>query len=201
MPKPKITAELLQRVIAREQAAWNEFFGIMTPIFHARIVRVLRRQTRPEIVMELCQDTYVALLDNDGRLAKTWLPTGGESFENFAGRVAQQRALEYLRKERRRREEFLLDNDGNECVEPMTDSSRNPYRLVASQELTEIIFEKAQSRLDKVGQTMLQLLFVEERSVSEVCIIRNMNAAAVYKWRSRIGRLLEEIAHEVGGGE
>jgi len=199
MTKAKVTKELLERAIASERRAVRKIVAILTPIFQWRIGRILLRSgegTRPDME-DLCQDTFVALLAENGRIARSWEPTRGLSFENFAGLIAEQGAIEFVRKKRER----LLADDLDERLEPALDSSRTPERLVASTELFEVVRRVLREELSELGRQLLDLLFVEQREVAEVCALLDMKPDAVYAWRSRLGRRIEEIAASVGGAE
>ncbi len=201
MAKAKVTTELLERAIAREPQAVRALVAILTPIFQVRIGRVLLRSgdgARRDME-DLCQDTFVALLDDDGRLARSWKPTGGLSFENFSGLIAEQKGIEFVRK---RKEELLPHDDGpGEGLEPALDSSRTPERIVASTELFEVVLRVLREELSELGRKLLDLLFVEQREVAEVSALLSMKEDAVYAWRSRLGRRIEEIAAAMGGAE
>lgn len=199
MAKAMITPELLERAIAREPRAVREFVAILTPIFWWRIGRVLLadRGASRQDTADLCQDTFVALLQDDGRLVRAWDPARGSSFENFSGRIAEQRALRYLT---RTREEF---HDAASCddLEPVVDSSRTPDRIAASRDLLRKVFDILRKDLSDLGRNMFELLFVEERTVAEVCILMKMEADAVYAWRSRLARCIQQIINTMGGAE
>ena len=198
MAKAKITLQLLERAIARDSAAVAQFVAILTPIFMYRIGRVLLRSrlaSRAEI-QDLCQDTFVALLIDDGRLARSWDPTRGLSFEGFSGLVAEQGALAFLRK---RREELIGGDGAPDELEPATDSSRSPERLAMSRQLVARVYDVLTAELSDQGNRVFALLFLEEREVDEVCRIMQMKKSAVYQWRSRLAFRIHEIAQALGG--
>ncbi|MBK9258246.1 MAG: sigma-70 family RNA polymerase sigma factor [Polyangiaceae bacterium] len=199
MCKARVTRALLERAIAREPQAVREFVAVLEPIFRVRIGRVLLRagDASRRDIEDLCQDTFVSLLRDGGRLARSWDPTRG-SFENFSALIAKQRAIEELRK---RREELLHDDGQCDVSEPALDSSRMPERIAASREMLRKVFDILRAELSEHGSRLFQLLFVEDREVTEVCALMNMQKDAVYAWRSRLGRRIEEIAATMGGAE
>ncbi|HRI68545.1 MAG TPA: sigma factor [Polyangium sp.] len=194
-----ITAELLERTIARDPRAVREFVAVLTPIFWARIGRVLvaNGNASRNDAADLCQDTFVALLQDDCRLVRSWDPARS-SFENFSGLIAEQRAIEKMRK---RKEEILDEETPWEDLGLGVDSSRAPDRLASSREIVRKSFDTLNDELSELGRKLLELLFVEEREVTDVCDLLKMEKEAVYAWRSRLGRRLQQIAATIGGGE
>lgn len=197
MARVKITAELVEHAIAGDTEAVHVLIQTLTPLFLYRIGRVLfRKGVRSRNVIEdVCQDTFVALLVNDGHLLRAWDPLRGMSFENYSGLIAKRIALNYVRQMKGR----AFDNDGNYGhLEPAADSSRTPERLAMSRQVLERIFEVLKAELSTLGQRLFELLFIEARDPDEVCAIMNMKKGAVYVWRSRLGLRIEEIAATLG---
>jgi RNA polymerase sigma-70 factor (ECF subfamily) len=200
MTTTKVTRELLTRVIAREPKAMREFVRLLEPVFRVRIAKVLLAagDASRRDVEDLCQDTFVALLVDDGRLARLWDPASGLSFENYAGLKARHLAIDYVRK---KRDVLWLDDEPCESLEPKVDSCLSPERVVVTNDFLSKVFEKLRAELSEFGRKILELLFVENREVAEVCRIMGMTAESVYAWRSRLGRRIEEIAAAMGAAE
>lgn len=68
---------------------------------------------------------------------------------------------------------------------------------MASTEALGVVLRAVRDRLSARGLSLFQSLFVEGRSIEEVAAANGMSVAAVYAWRSRLGRLVESIAGEV----
>ena len=200
MTKGKVTKELLERAIAGEPQAVRTFVAILEPIFRVRIGRVLLLAGDASLrdVDDLCQDTFVSLLVNDGKLARSWIPSGGLSFENYSGLIAKQRTIAHLRK---KREELSHEDELCELLEPSIDSSRGPERLVETQEFRWKVFAVLLDELSVDGRKLFELLFIDECEVEEVCALMEMEPDAVYARRSRLRRRIKEIASTMGGSE
>jgi len=195
----KVSPELLERAIARHPQAVRELLGVLAPVLQARVARVLiERGAGYHVVrqetLDLVQYAYLCLLENDGHLLRSWDPTRGMSFENYCGLIAEQRASQILRSRSRRP---WSDNP----VDPEAGSgvvrSDNPERSAESKEALQVIFARMRAELTDLGLQLFEKLFVEELSVAEVCVEMNMTESAVYAWRSRLGRRIEQIAREV----
>lgn len=199
---PAMTSSLVQDAVSRDPRALRQMVDALTPVIRARALRVLRRrglgrrQDLEDEVLDLTQQVFVALLTGDGRLLRSWDPARGLSLQNFVGLVAEQVAAAALRGRGggRRRDEPVPPED---LEGSGADSSRSPERLVASQEMITAVFAAARARLSGQGLALFEWLFVEGRTVDEVCADARMSADAVYAWRSRLGRLVQSIAVEL----
>jgi RNA polymerase sigma-70 factor (ECF subfamily) len=196
-----ITPDLLARAIAGERRAVHELLCAITPIIQARIARVLLRRgaarshdVRQE-VLDLTQQVYVTLFDNSSRMLRAWDPARGMSLENYVGLIAEQQAIARHRgQEARLWHDLSLEGDD---LDRSADSSRTPERIAASRELLGAIHERVRAKLTERGAELFHMLYIEGRSLDEVCSEMEMSANAVYAWRSRMGRLVEQIAGEI----
>ena len=84
-----------------------------------------------------------------------------------------------------------------EDLDAAAESERGPERIAASKEALAAVLEALRARLSDQGLAMFQWLYVEERSVDEVCALAETSESAVYAWRSRLGKLVRQIAGEV----
>ncbi|MCC6555981.1 MAG: sigma-70 family RNA polymerase sigma factor [Polyangiaceae bacterium] len=193
------TPAMIRRAIARDPQAVRALVDALTPVIRARTARVLRRRgyrrdVRQEL-LDLTQQVFLALLADGGCLLRSWDPARGLSVVNFVGLVAEQITAAALRGSRGRglHEELVAPEELDREVE----SSRSPERIVASTEALGVVLRAVRDRLSARGLSLFQSLFVEGRSIEEVAAANGMSVAAVYAWRSRLGRLVESIAGEV----
>jgi RNA polymerase sigma factor (sigma-70 family) len=190
---------LLERAIAREPRAVRELLGVLTPIIRARVGRVLlrrgagrHRDIRQE-VLDLSQQVFVALLEDNGQRLRSWDPARGMSIENFVGLIAEQQAAATFRNQGIWRYPPTEVDDLDDSI----DSSRTPERITASKEALSTILSSVHAKLSERGVQLFHMLFIEERSIEEVCSVMEMNADAVYQWRTRLRRLVKQVASEV----
>jgi RNA polymerase sigma factor (sigma-70 family) len=197
MTKTKVTEELLVRVCAWEPKAVEKFVEILEPVCRARINKVLLRagDASRRDVDDLCQVTWIALLMNGGRLARKWSSTKGMSFENYAGFKAEHLAKDFVR---RKKEVLWRDDEPCASLEPRLDSSRTPDRVVETSDFMQKVLGVLHAELSGSAREIFWLLFVERCDVDEVCVKMKMKPDAVYAWRSRLGRRIEEIAATMG---
>lgn len=198
---PATTPPLLQRALAGDRRAVRELIAELSPVIQARAGRMLARRplTRSrdirQEVLDLTQHVFVDLFRDDARLLRSWDPERGLSLPNFVGMIAEQRVLAVLRN--RNKNPFRDEPTAPEDLDVGADSARGPERIAASKEALATVLDALRGRLSDQGLAMFHWLFVEGRSVEEVCALADTSADAVYAWRSRIGKLARQLAHEV----
>lgn len=197
-----LQTSLVKAALAQDQAALRELVAILTPIIQSRVARQLMvrrassapgRDVRQE-VEDLCQDVFVTLFAEDGRVLRTWDVERGLSLHNFVGLVAERQVVSILRSGRRSpwKEDPTLtaDLDG---LSPLPD----PEEKAAGREEIGLLFERLQEALSPLGMRLFQLLFIEELEVEEISRRINMKADAIYAWRSRLRRLCGQVLGEI----
>lgn len=198
---PAITPPLLQRALAGDRRAVRELIAELSPVIQARAGRLLARRplTRSrdirQEVLDLTQHVFVDLFRDDARLLRSWDPERGLSLANFVGMIAEQRVLAVLRN--RNKNPFRDEPTAPEDLDVGADSARGPERIAASKEALATVLDALRGRLSDQGLAMFHWLFVEGRSVEEVCALADTSADAVYAWRSRIGKLARQLAHDI----
>ncbi|MEZ4472066.1 MAG: sigma-70 family RNA polymerase sigma factor [bacterium] len=198
-----LARSLVERALAGELSAVRRLVAALTPVIQARVARILMRcragargrEIRQE-VEDLSQEVFVALLENDGRVLRSWDPDRGMSLQNFAGLVAERQAISILRSGRRSpwTEDPTLstDLDAGRTSRPPTPEGR-----VAGREFYDELLDRVRQALSPKGLQLFELIVLEERSVEEVCAEVGMTTDAVYAWRSRLMKLLRKLRADI----
>jgi DNA-directed RNA polymerase specialized sigma24 family protein len=198
------TPELVHAALSGDRAAVRALCASLAPLVQARVAKALLRRRRAGVrrtvrdeVLDLTQEVFVALFERDGRLLRAWDPARGLSLANFVGLIAEREVASILRSGVR--SPFTLDDAlSEEALEPL----QAPVGVeadVASRETLEKLLDALRARLSPLGLQMFRLLFVEERTVDEICEAMHMRPDAVYAWRSRLTRLAVQIEREFAG--
>lgn len=195
MSRRVVHERLLEDALAGEDRAVRDLVETLTPVIQARVARTLlaRGQRRARALLEdLVQEIFLTLLEDDGRVLRSWEPERGMSLENFVGLVATRRTVSYLRSGRRVgwRENPTLDDedaDGPVGPVPVTDDP-GPEERVESRDTLRRLLDRMREDLSPQGWQLFDLLYVRERSVERVCAETGLSADAVYAWRSRLRR-------------
>jgi RNA polymerase sigma-70 factor (ECF subfamily) len=189
---------IIAAALAGDRHAVERVVAALKPVIHARVTRVLLccslgRNVRQE-VEDFSQGVFLSLFANSWRELRRWDPERGASLENFVGLVAKRHVISILRS--RRQNPFTLETVDPDDPEPPGDAPDPLRRLVASEE-QELLFERLRKRVTPLGWQMFHLLYVEELSVPEVMAKTEMSSDAVYAWRSRLGRLVDQLRREL----
>ncbi len=197
-----MSVALIRRAVARDREATVDLVGQLSPIIQARAARALLRRrgsaggrdARQEI-NDLTQHVLMILFAEEGRALLRWDPEGGASLANFVGVIAEREIASILRS--RRRSPWGEEPTEAGDLDEITRADPGHEERAISRDLLRIALDRARSRLSERGLEMFYWILVDGRSVEEICELAGMKADAVYAWRSRLARLLREIAEEV----
>lgn len=195
-------ATLLRRALTREPGALDALIRRMGPIVHVRVARKVARRraeargrdTRAD-VEDLVQEVFAALFANDAKALRAWDPARGLSFDNFVGLLAEREVASILRSGRRNpwTEDPTLDT----TLHALDDGGPTPESRVTSKQRLDHLLERLHERLSPLGRQYFDLLYVQERSVSEIAEQTASTPDAIYAWRSRLKRLLGQLSNEL----
>jgi len=195
-------AELVARAIAGDEAALARLVDRLTPVIQARVARTLvlsggaaRRGDVRQQVEDLCQEVFMLLFADGGRVLKSWEPERGLSFDNFVGLVARRRALSFARSGRggRRAEDPAPDAELERAA-----PESGPERAAVGREQLRLLLRRLEEELSPLGWHLFHLLLVEQRPVEEVERSTRMSRDALYAWRSRLRRRARRLVEEIG---
>ncbi len=191
-------SRLVRDALAGDQDALTRLVALLTPVIQSRVVRMLlarRRRVYPE-KEDLTQDIFLYLFSRDAHVLRSWEAEMGLSLENFVGFVSERYVMSFLRSGKRNRwkEEPVPDEDlDGTSLDP------GPEEVTASREELRLLLERMWETLSPRGRHVFELLFIEERSVTETMEAAGLSADAVYAWRSRLRRLARELLDELSG--
>lgn len=192
----------MAQALAGDEPALKGLVDLLTPVIQARVARVVLagrpatggRPVRPQ-VEDLTQEVFLVLFADGGRVLRSWRPELGLSLENFAGLVAQRRAVSWLRGGKRSqwREDPTLD----EGAAPEPAGADDVEREAASREELRLLLGRLREELSPLGWSLFEELLVAERPVEEVERRTGMSRDALYAWRSRLRRLARRLLGEL----
>jgi RNA polymerase sigma-70 factor (ECF subfamily) len=199
-PQASIDRELVAAALDGQRAAVARLVARLTPVIQARVARcVLRYKPRSgqvrQDVDDLAQDVFMRLFEQRGRVLSSWDPARGLSLENFAGLVAERLAISSLRTGKRN--PWREDEADEEALAAVPSAEAGPAEEVASADFMGRLHERLRETLTPLGLHLFNLLYVEERSVDEVCAATKLSADAVYAWRSRLRRTAQGLCQQL----
>jgi RNA polymerase sigma-70 factor (ECF subfamily) len=190
----------LERALAGDEPALGELVALLTPVVQARVARTLLRfrPARPAAVRQqvedLTQEIFLLLFADGARVLRGWDPERGLSLRNFVGYVTERQALSILRTARHNpwTEEPTLPEDLDGA-----DPDADPGRRATSRDLLRRLLRRLEERLSPLGRHLFELIYLRERSVSEVEAATGLSSEAVYAWRSRLRKLARQLRAEL----
>ncbi|MCP3963702.1 MAG: hypothetical protein GY719_38185 [bacterium] len=196
----QLTRADVTRALSGDEAALSRLVDQLTPVIQGRGAgMVLGRSAAAgarlrQEVEDLVQEVFLALFSDGARVLLSWDPARGMSLKSFVRLVAERKAISILRSGRKnpRLEEPTSPEDLDDVC-PRAGSER----LVASRELLADLLERLEAELSPLGWRLFRWLFVEERSVAQICREADLSADAVYAWRSRLRRLAHRLRREI----
>lgn len=201
-PSNDRAADLVSRALAGDESALARLVDRLTPVIQARVARALLCCRPPDLrgnvrsqVEDLCQEVFLTLFRDGGRVLRSWEPERGLSLDNFVGLIARRRALSFLRGGRggARAEEPAPDGE----LERATPEG-GPELGAASREQLRLLLQRLQEEVSPLGWHLFRLLLVEERPLEEVQRSTRMSRDALYAWRSRLRRHARRLFDEIG---
>lgn len=139
------------------------------------------------------------LLEDDGRILRSWRPEAGATLEGYVGLVAERRTVSTARSGRRsgHREDAVSPEQLAELEKPHTGLGRH----VEYRDRLDRVVEELRLRTSEQGYEMFVRLFVEEREVEWFVTEQKMTRDAVYAWRSRLSKLARRIDREISSDD
>lgn len=199
---PPVNPELVERALAKDQAALARLLDVIIPALYLRIAYVLRRRAaaargrnvRQELD-DIAQDVLLRLFADQGKILRGWDPERGLSLERFVGLVAERHIASQLRSQRR--SPWTEDPTMAELLSEHEDAAPNVESRLASRELCELILDRLRARLSPLALHLFYALIVEGRDLEEVAAETKLPKRAMYNWKYRLLRAVQEIADEL----
>lgn len=140
----------------------------------------------------MTQDVLLSLFESGGRALRAWNPERGLSLERFVGLLAHHQVISILRRGRTSpwREE---PTDGDD-LERISVGVITPEAIVGSRERLSRLLDDLRENLSPRGLELFQRLIVDGEDIEEVVATTGLSRDALYQWKSRILRLIRQLA-------
>jgi RNA polymerase sigma-70 factor (ECF subfamily) len=182
---------LVAQVLSGDRRLTDRLVARLEPVIRARVLRTVARRPswRTQRALQELDDIVQCVLErlfrDRGRLLAAWQPERGLSLWSFVALVSEREAGMFLRSGRRNpfREDAVCD----ELLELQALDQR-ATRTLEARDLLRAVAGRLRRELGTKGRRVLELLFIEARSLEEVAHTMSLSHAAVYAWRTRIVR-------------
>ena len=190
--------ELIGRALARDPGAVRALVDLLSPVIERRVAAALWRRApgrdiRPE-VQDITQDVFVSLFAGGGKALRAWDPARGMSLPSFAGLLAQHQVSSILRTGRAH--PWRDEPTENATLERIADVGPAPEAVVGSREQMTRLLARVRERLSPRGLELFQRLVIDEEPLEQLAASTGMTRDALYQWRSRLAKLVREVAAE-----
>ncbi|MCA9528483.1 MAG: sigma-70 family RNA polymerase sigma factor [Myxococcales bacterium] len=188
----------VERALSGDRVAAHALMAALMPAIQRRVNAALlrragARQGRPlrQELLDLTQEVFVALFENDGRALRRWDPAGGASLTTWVSRVADHQVASILRSGKR--SPFTETPVESTTLELTSEPSASVHGRVSGRQQLGRLLDQLRAAISPLGYELFVDLFVDERDVDEICAARSMSPNAVYVWRNRLRRAAQEI--------
>lgn len=194
---------LVRRAIEGDAAAMRALVRVLRPAVQAEVAWTLQRfaphgrgrDPRQELA-DMVQEVFLSFIENDGRILRAWDPVRGRSLQSFVRLVARHQVVSVLRSNRRC--PWTEDPTPIELMD--LEPAPSPEARVADADEVRQVVGLLREELSTRSMLMFQGLYVEERTVDEVCQEFGLSKDALYAWRSRMKRKLQKVMRRIGSG-
>ncbi|MBV1859661.1 MAG: hypothetical protein KUG77_14705 [Nannocystaceae bacterium] len=192
-----VSPEQIQQGCQGDREELARVVEYLLPVLRVEVAVTLQRRGRlhsrdaRQDVDDFVQDILVHLLSEQGRVLRRWAPARGRSLSSFVRLVARHRISRSLGGFR-----------GNPWSSQPTEagqldaSDSSPSRRIESRVQLTTVLDRIHSQLNERGVRLFHLLYVEQRSVAEVCELEGMSRAALDQWNARLRKLARRITNE-----
>lgn len=173
---------LIERARDGDQAAFEELLArYEKPVYH----QALRLLSNPEDAADVTQEVFLKVWRN--------LPSfrGESGFSTWLYRLTDNAAIDLLRREKKRRGDGSLDDDGQGWDAALADPAPTPHQAAEREELRQSVAE-ALSRLSQEHRRVLVLREINGLSYDEIGRLLDLTPGTV---KSRIARARLSLAN------
>ena len=203
---PSELQAMLKAGFAGDADVMTAIVAELTPIIQMRVAHTLMRRSvgargrnlRAD-VEDMVQDVFAALLAKDGKALKAWDPQKGLSLPRFVSFLAEREVAMRLRSGKRN--PWTEDPTTSSSLEHMAGAAASPAERLESQELLVKVVDRLRERLNPQGRLYFQRLYIEEQSIQKVAQELGTTPRALYSWRNRLMKIVQEIKAQLASEE
>ncbi len=194
-----VTPQEIRRACEGDRQRLGQLVNALLPVLRVEVAVALQRRGRlqnrdaRQDVDDLVQSIVVHLLSEQGKVLRRWDPQRGRSLPSFVRLVARHRVARAL--EGFRGNPWNTEPTEGEALDA---SDSSPSRRVESRVHLTTVLDRIYAQLNERGVRLFHSLYVDQRSVAEVCEQEGMSRAALDQWNARLRRTARRLADEGG---
>ncbi|MEQ9498769.1 MAG: sigma-70 family RNA polymerase sigma factor [Deltaproteobacteria bacterium] len=183
---------LLERVLTRDPIAFEVFVERFRNLMVACVSRVCVRsgvRLQDDDLADIVAETSLKMVAKDYRRLRLYRVDGGCSVSSWVGVISTSTAHDFLRKERRRRTDPMLDAE-LERVAPPVDG---PDLDLVDREQRRFV-DQALEKFSARDRRFVELYFVEAMAPDAIANEMGVSVSTVYSKKAKIKKRLESLA-------
>lgn len=184
--------ELLHRVLAEEVGAFEAFYVRFRNLILACASRVCARagvRLQADDLSDLVSEVTLNMVAHDYRRLRLYRVDGGCSVSSWVGVIASSTAHDFLRKERRRRLDPMLDTELERLAAPV----EGPDHDLIDRQQRQFV-DDALSNFSARDRRFVELYFVEALDPETIAERMNVSVSTVYSKKAKIKTRLRALA-------
>ncbi|MCA9708064.1 MAG: sigma-70 family RNA polymerase sigma factor [Myxococcales bacterium] len=197
-----MTPAEIARACEGDDALLETLVEALLPAIRLEVSHCLRRRSAlhgrsaDQDVDDFVQDVLVQLLARGGRRLRAWDPSRGRSLRSFVRLLARRRMARVLEGYRGNPWEGGAAEEAG-LVEARAIERERVFDRILSRQQLERLMDQLRARFNERSQLLFELIYVEQRSVAEVCETLGMTRPAVDQWNVRLRRLVRTLAEQL----
>jgi RNA polymerase sigma-70 factor (ECF subfamily) len=183
---------LLQRVLAKDEKAFETFYNRFRNLMVACVVRVCQRsgvRLQNDDMADLIAEVTLNMVAHDYRRLRLYRTDGGCSVSSWVGVIASSTAHDFLRRERRRRLDPTLDVE----LERLTDPVDGPDVELIDRQQRHFV-DQALASFSERDRDFVDLYFVRALEPEVIAEQMQVSVSTVYSKKAKIKTRLRALA-------
>lgn len=183
---------LLNRVLTRDEAAFGVFVDRFRNLIIACVARVGVRsgaRLQDDDISDVVSETTLKMVARDYRRLRQYRVDGGCSVSSWVGVIATSTAHDFLRKERRRRTDPMLDAE----LERIAPAVEGPDVDLVDREQRKFV-DDALSEFSARDRRFVDLYFVHAMAPDDIAEEMGVSVNTVYSKKAKIKARLRSLA-------
>lgn len=183
---------LLEAVLSGGEGAFEQFYARFRNLVLACVSRVCARsgvRLQADDLADVVSEVTLNMVANDYRRLRLYRTDGGCSVSSWVGVIATSTAHDFLRKERRRRLDPMLDAELERIAAPVEGPDHD---LIDRQQRAFV--DQALSSFSPRDRHFVELYFVEALDPETIAQKMNVSVSTVYSKKAKIKTRLRALA-------
>lgn len=194
----------IDRALDGDEDAMRVLVQALRPAVQMEVAWTLQRFTprgrgrdpRQELA-DMVQEVFLSLLEQDGRALRAWNPSRGRTLASFVRLIARHQVISLVRSDRR----CPWTEDPTPVEDMELEPTPSPEASIADRDEARRVMNKLRDELSTRSMLIFESLYIEHRSVEEVCGEFGLTKDALYAWRSRLKQKLNRVIRRLQRGQ